>query len=60
MAKSYTTITAPAVTSLASLTSGAYWVSPLVDNSTELAHEIEALISILTAGFLLPDRNSKL
>jgi len=48
MAKSYTAISAPAVTNLASLANGAYWVSPNVDNNTELAHEIETLISLLT------------
>lgn len=52
MAKSYTSISAPAVTALASLASGAYWVSPVVDNSAALAHEIEALISLLTTTTL--------
>jgi len=52
MAKSYTAITAPAVTALASLASGAYWVSPDVNNNTELAHEIEMLLSILTTTTL--------
>jgi hypothetical protein len=48
MAKSYTTLTAPAVTNLASLASAAYWVSPVTDNNAALAHEVETLISILT------------
>ncbi len=48
MAKSYTTITALAVTNLASLASGAYWVSPNVANGTELAHIIEMVLTILT------------
>jgi len=52
MAKSYTAIAAPAVTNLASLAAGAYWVSTDVDNDTALAHEIEAFISLLTTTSL--------
>ena len=55
MAKSYTLISAPAVTNLASLASGAYWVSPNVDNNSALAHVIEMLLSILTTTTLGTD-----
>ena len=48
MAKSYSTVAAPAVTNLNGLASAAYWVSPVFDNNSELAYEVEKLISILT------------
>jgi len=51
MAKSYTTISAPAVTALNSLADAAYWVgggTTGIDNSTQLAYEIEMFVTILT------------
>ena len=55
MAKTYTDLSAPAVTNLASLADAAYWVSANVDNGAALAHEIETLISILTTTTLGAD-----
>jgi len=60
MAKSYTTITALAVTNLANLADQAYWVSPDVDNDTELAHEIEMFLQILTTTTAGSDGNIKI
>ena len=48
MPKSYTTISAPAVTNLNSLASAAYWASPDFDNDTNLAYEVEVFVTILT------------